>query len=276
MAESIQVQGEAPTGSTAPSAETTPPAEQTGNTQESAGGSENAPARPDYIPEKFWDGNLESSAKKMSASYSELEKKIGTPPAKETTSASDPNTSPDTTESTEEVKKELESRGLDFDSLSSKFSENGKLEDEDYTLLESKGIPRTYVDAFIAGQSALADSTRTELFAAAGGEDRYGDMIAWAKDNFNEEQIAAYNKTMESGDKNSAILAIRGLRASFEGKEGTGPGTRIEGDTPSVNSGERYNSRAEMIADMGSEQYKKDEAFRQRVAKKLQNSPNIL
>jgi hypothetical protein len=34
-----------------------------------------APARPEYIPEKFWKGNLEESTKLMAASYSELEKK---------------------------------------------------------------------------------------------------------------------------------------------------------------------------------------------------------
>jgi hypothetical protein len=32
------------------------------------------PARPDYIPEKFWDGNLENSTKKLAQSYTELQK----------------------------------------------------------------------------------------------------------------------------------------------------------------------------------------------------------
>jgi hypothetical protein len=34
-----------------------------------------AVTRPDYIPEKFWKGNLEDSTKAMAASYGELERK---------------------------------------------------------------------------------------------------------------------------------------------------------------------------------------------------------
>jgi hypothetical protein len=48
-----------------------------------------APARPEYIPEKFWKGNLEESTKLMAASYSELEKKQGGPRVEATGSTAD-------------------------------------------------------------------------------------------------------------------------------------------------------------------------------------------
>jgi hypothetical protein len=58
-----------------------------------------AVARPDYIPEKFWKGNVEESAKVMAQSYAELEKKQGgkaegTGSTVETTPPATPATTP--------------------------------------------------------------------------------------------------------------------------------------------------------------------------------------
>lgn len=275
MAETFQARAEE-TGPDAP--------EQNSQTTE-GGTTEGAVDRPDYIPEKFWKGSIEESTKAMSQSYTELEKKLSAPKPKdgETTTTednadSDPNTPP-ADDATEDAKKTLADAGLDFDTYAAKFAENGKLEDADYAELESKGIPRTYVDAFIAGQTALADATSKQLFDAAGGEERAKEMVAWAKQNLTAEQQAAYNKTMDSGDLNSALLAIRGLRAQFEAAEGTGPAaTRVAGDTgQTTKSGARpYASQAEMKADMGSPQYKSDPAFRQQVMDRLAVSPNVL
>ncbi len=47
--------------------------------------------RPEYIPEKFWKGSIEESAKVMATSYSELERKQGSTPTEGTeTPAADP------------------------------------------------------------------------------------------------------------------------------------------------------------------------------------------
>jgi hypothetical protein len=54
--------------------------------------------RPDYIPEKFWRGNVEESAKAMAASYTELERKQsgGKPEGSGATAEATPPTAPTT------------------------------------------------------------------------------------------------------------------------------------------------------------------------------------
>ena len=119
---------------------------------------ENKPtqSKPEGLPEKF------NSVEELAKSYSELEKKLGeqSQPTKESV---DPV-------SQAEIKKEeqpksdldiatkaVDSAGLNMDSLAEEYAKDGKLADGSYKSLEKAGIPKEYVDRFIAGQQAIAD-----------------------------------------------------------------------------------------------------------------------
>ena len=73
------------------------------------------PARPEYIPEKFWKGTLEESTKAMAASYGELERKQsggtpeGTSTAPQVTPAAEAPVTPSTTADEAAVTKAVES-----------------------------------------------------------------------------------------------------------------------------------------------------------------------
>jgi len=58
--------------------------------------------RPEYIPEKFWKGNVEDATKAMAQSYAELERKQsgGRPEGTGATTEATPSTTPATTEPT--------------------------------------------------------------------------------------------------------------------------------------------------------------------------------
>lgn len=227
--------------------------------------------RPSWLPEKF--KTVEDFAK----SYSELEKKLGQGGAKETPAQPETPATPETkTEVTAEEKAAREATanaGLDFDALSAKFAEAGALEETDYAALEKAGIPKSLVDAFISGQEAIASAAQTEAYGIVGGAEQYDEMISWAASNLSPAEIKEYDSIV-NGDNMAAIkFAIKGLKSQFDAANGTEP-TRIVGGNAKPTA-DVYESLAQMEKDMASEEYRRDPAFRAKVAAKLGRSSII-
>lgn len=173
----------------------------------------------------------------------------------------------------EVVREAVEDAGLDFNALSNEYFENEGLADESYESLEKAGIPREMVDSYIAGQEALLDASKGQVYNSVGGEETYTAMTEWAADNLEDAQIDAYNTAVNSGDMNQALLAASGLRAMYEASSGSEPARSISGQArASVDS---YASLAQMKADMADPRYAADSAFREQVAQKLSRS-NIM
>jgi hypothetical protein len=164
--------------------------------------------------------------------------------------------------------------GLDFQALSQEFMENGTLSDESYERLEKANIPRDVVDAYIAGQVALAEKLDTEIFNLVGGEKRYDEMVLWARQNLTESERKAFDATISSASPDQIKLAVNGLKTRWESATGIRP-YLLQGDGASPSVGGRYESREQMIADMKNPLYKKDPAFRKAVEQKIKNSPNL-
>ena len=126
------------------------------------------------------------------------------------------------------------------------------------------------IDAFVEGQRALGQLAAQTIFTEVGGEDAYRDMLAWAKNAYSADEVKVFDRDIESADPAVRLTAARGLAARYarangsEGKSVTGKGSKA--------GQEMYRSKAEMIKDMGSPEYKSDAAFRERVAKKVQAS----
>lgn len=227
--------------------------------------------RPEWLPEKF------KSAEDMAKAYSELEKKLGSrptdpePPLEATEKPADGQEDKSATEVREEAKEAVEKAGLDFNDLSSKYWENGQLDQSDYEALEKSGIPKTLVDQFIAGQEAILNATRQTVFTEVGGEQAYNTITEWAADNFSKDEISAYNRAVDSGDMNTAMMAVRGLKARYEAEVGREPSRTVKGGNAQA-SANAYRSLAEMQKDMSDPRYRTDAAFRKDVERKLANS----
>lgn len=246
--------------------------------------SESVEDRPEWLPDKF------KSVEDMAKAYSELEKKLGskaTPdiPVKEATKTSNDATEgsaeaqdgdaeePEGVDApTEDAAREAsEKAGLDFDNLSAKYWEQGDLDETDYKALEKAGIPKTIVQSFIKGQEALLDATRQSVFQTVGGEDSYNSMTEWAADNLDAAEINAYNKAVNSGQMDVAMMAVKGLKARFDAENGFEPARTIAA-TGAKAGASVYRSIAEMEKDMGDPRYKTDPAFRKDVERKLARS----
>ena len=211
--------------------------------------------RPEWLPEKF------NTVEDMATAYESLEQKLGS--NEEVTEESD----------LDEIADELEERGVDFDALSNEFAEQGGLTEESYEALLKAGIPRTMVDQFIEGQNAVAGQLQQQAFEQVGGQQAYEDMVSWASESLNEASIDAFNNAMNSGNIETANLAIQGLQAQYRSVNGNEP-SLVMGETKSVTGGV-FDSAAQLTAAMRDPRYSSDSAYRQEVALKLSRS-NVL
>jgi Phage T7 capsid assembly protein len=221
--------------------------------------------RPDWLPEKFKAGA------DLAKAYEELEKKLGAnKPADDAKPADDKK--PEEKSAEEQARDATKSAGLDFDKLSDSYWEKGALADTEYAQLEKAGIPKHLVDSFIAGQQALVDNTRNNVFNSVGGEESYNSITEWAAENYTPEEIAAFNKTVNGTDATATLLAVKGLKARYDATVGFEPADAIKGETAVKRGQPVYRSIAEMEKDMGDPRYQKDPAFRRDVEQKLARS----
>lgn len=224
--------------------------------------------RPGWLPEKF------KSAEDLAKAYAELEGKLGAPNKTEETAPVVEKTTEETSQTDEDASKALAEKGLDLGEFNTEWAEKGGLSDESYSKLEKAGIPKATVDQYIAGQQALANQYQTDVKSAAGGDAGFSEMAEWAKVNASKEDLAAYNKAVDSGDKDQAKLAVAGLFQKFQESGRGGEPTLVRADGVKT-TGDVYESIAQMQKDMASADYKTDPAFRRKVEAKLSRS-NIL
>lgn len=163
-------------------------------------------------------------------------------------------------------------KGFDMAALRAEYAETGALSEETLAAFEAKGIPRADVDAYIEGQKARSTLLRQEFDAVAGGADKLDAVMKWAGEgeNLTQAQKDAYNAAIDSGNSALATLALRGILATYADKMGTEP-TLVESTAPArADAGPKaYESRQQILDDMGSKKYKTDSAFREAVKARL-------
>jgi hypothetical protein len=224
--------------------------------------------RPAWLPEKF------ATAEDFAKSYAALEAKLGGGDKAPTADT----TKPATTEipTADAARDQVTQAGLDFDAINAEFAKDGKLSDATYDRLAKAGIARTTADGYIAGQQALANQVRNEVFASAGGEEAYSEIVQWASTNMSDAEINAYNKAMNGGDTNVMKLAVDGLKARFTAANGTTPKLLNGGSgNGSQAQGDVFRSNAELTTAMKDPRYATDPAYRDDVKAKLGRS-NIM
>ena len=213
---------------------------------------------PGMEPQDKFGGDYE----KLMESYQQLEKKLGQPQEQEYVAE----------ESDLSIPQAPEDGAFDMAALQQEYMSTGSLTDNSYQQLEDAGISREYADTYIAGVKALGEQIGNNVKASVGGEAEYGNMVEWAKSNYSPEQIQAYDRAVNSGDVNTAIMAAKGLRSDYTntaGSEGTTyGGTQAEPE----GSGDVFRSNAEVTAAMKDPRYEYDTAYRQDVLNRLERS----
>jgi len=212
--------------------------------------------RPEWLPEKF------ATAEELAKSYAELEKKNSQPQEEQTT---------EDNKSEAELKIEKET-GLDLKDYFTEYEEKGELTKESFDKLDKLGLPKDLVESYIEGQKAIQSKSSGEIFDVVGGQDNYGKVIDWAKNNLQADEVESYNKIMDGGNQSDMKLAVQGLYSRYGKSEGSEPNL-IKGEASSTQSA--FRSTAEIVKAMSDPRYKDDPAFRNDVEKKLANSTVI-
>jgi len=226
--------------------------------EEAANTSEEQPAteeRPEWLDEKF------NSPEDLAKAYTELQKKLSEP-KEETEEVASEETPQDNIDSSDVVTKAT----LEFD-------EKGELSEDTFAALEKAGLPKDYVEAYIAGQQALVERNAVDLYNSIGGEEEYDGMIQWAGETLTEGEVDTFNELVINGTPEQQKLAIKGLHAQYRGSTGSGPA--LKQGTTSGNSVKPFSSTKELQRAMSDRRYQEVPSYREEVERRLSVS-NIL
>lgn len=155
---------------------------------------------------------------------------------------------------------------IDFASYNETYAKEGKLSDEQYQELNSKGFPKEMVDVYLAGLKSQVNAAETAAHAAAGSQEQFIAMQTWAAANLNDADFNAYNKAVSSNDPAAIQMAVQATMAKFTAATGNESNLVTGNNADQGNgSGGGYASYAELVADQKDPRYKTDPAFRQKV-----------
>ena len=177
----------------------------------------------------------------------------------------------------------FQSNDIDPWAISKHFhSHNGEITDQMYGQLESAGLSRAAIDAYLDGRAVqagyMSDDSVTDLSDAdvisiknsVGGGDQYDQMTQWASQNLDPNLIEAFDNLLDSGNAGAIQLAVNGLKSQYE--EATGYEGRMLTGRAAKSGGDVFRSQPELVAAMNDPRYENDPAYRQDVIEKLDRS----
>lgn len=217
--------------------------------------------RPAWLPAEF------KTPEEFAAAYSKLTQKPADQPAP-TDTPKDGEPAPDADPNLPQVP------GVDVRAMATEFAENGALSDASYEKLAKVGIDKATVDAYIAGQQALADQRSQQGYAQVGGEVQYRQMAEWAKANVPKAELMAFNSQV-SGTPEQASLAIAGLYSKFTAATGKVP-RLMSGGAPAAGAVSGFQSTHEITTAMSDPRYAADPAYRKSIEARLSVTPETV
>lgn len=203
----------------------------------------------------------------LEKAYLELERKLGQQGSQQTQQQQ--TQVGDMTE--EKAAQLVQNAGLDIDSMTNYFNQNGQLSADHYAALEKAGIPKAFVDQYIDGVQASANQIRDGIMSKVGGSEAFQGMSQWAAANLTPAELAAYNKAVDSMDMTVVENAVLGLAFRYQQAMGRDP--KLLGGGNAAASG--FQSVAQLVEAMKDPRYEKDPAYRREVEGRLARS-NIM
>ena len=205
--------------------------------------------RPEWLDDKF------ESPEEMAKAYEALQKKMSKPKA-EKKDAKAPEVSP------------VEATTGAIDSARGEFAETGELSDKTFDALEAAGLPREFVEQYIAGQEAMSVQQAATIQESIGGAGNYEAMSEWAGENLADGDLDAFNSIVEGSSVEQARVAVKGLYAQFLAAGGKGPAL-VQGSTSGDSGVKPFGSTAQVTEAMRDPRYANDPAYRENVEKRM-------
>jgi hypothetical protein len=206
--------------------------------------------RPEWLDEKF------ESPEEMAKAYKALQQKMSKPKAEKKESAK-----------TEEASAPEATTGA-IEDARNEFAENGELSDKAFDSLEKAGLPRSFVEQYIAGQQAMSVQQAATIQESIGGAGNYEAMAEWASENLADGDLDAFNDIVEGQSVEQARVAVKGLYAQFQAAGGKGPAL-VQGSTSGDAGVKPFGSTAQVTEAMRDPRYASDPAYRENVEKRM-------
>lgn len=206
--------------------------------------------RPEWLDEKF------ESPEEMAKAYKALQQKMSKPKAEKKESAK-----------AEEASAPEATTGA-IDAARNEFAEAGELSDKTFDALEAAGLPREFVEQYIAGQQAMSVQQAATIQESIGGAGNYEAMAEWASENLADGDLDAFNDIVEGHSVEQARVAVKGLYAQFQAAGGKGPAL-VQGSTSGDAGVKPFGSTAQVTEAMRDPRYASDPAYREQVEKRM-------
>ena len=214
------------------------------------------------------------NAQELEKAYIELEKKLGQ--QQQTEEPTEDSQEPPETEAKEKEKPDDTTTILD-DLWSQATEGEGKYSEETIAKLnEMKPQDLAKMHLEFRAKNApqdLSENDVKELKGIVGGDENYKNMLSWAQQNLNEQEVDMFDKVMEMGNPLAAFFAVRSLAYRYNDAIGF-DGKMVTGTAPKEST-DVFRSQQEVVAAMGDRRYDNDPAYRRDVMEKLSRSPDV-
>ena len=218
------------------------------------------------------------SAEELENAYLSLQKKLGQTEEEEVDYESSDEGYEEEEGSDEEVSEYAPAINLINDASEEYYANDGQLSEDTisaFSSMSSQDLVNAYLEIQQNNPQAsqgveLSESQVNQVQNAAGGEANYNQVINWAANNLDDAAIDAFDSVVDSGNPMAIQIAFQGLQAEYNDANGY-EGRMIQGKAAS-SSGETFRSQAELVSAMADPRYDTDEAYRDDVLRKLNES----
>lgn len=220
------------------------------------------------------------SAEELESAYLSLQKKLGQTEEEEEVDYESSDEGYEEEEgSDEEVSEYAPAVNLITEASEEYYANDGQLSEEtieSFGQMSSQDLVNAYLEIQANNPQAptqaveLSEAQVNSVQNACGGEANYNAVVDWAASNLTNEAIDAFDSVVDSGNPMAISIAFKGLQNEYNEANGY-EGRMLQGRAAS-SAGERFRSQAELVSAMGDPRYDTDEAYRDDVLRKLDNS----
>ena len=218
------------------------------------------------------------NAEELESAYLSLQKKLGQ--EEETDYEESDEGYAEEEETDEEVSEYAPAVSLINEASDEYYANDGTLSEETiekFSEMSSQDLVNAYMEMYETGQvgqqsqdTAMSEAQVNSVMNSAGGESNYNQVIEWAASNLGDRQNDAFDSVVDSGNPAAIGIAFQGLQSAYNEANGY-EGRMLQGRAAS-SAGETFRSQAELVSAMGDPRYDTDEAYRDDVLRKLDNS----
>ena len=220
------------------------------------------------------------NAEELENAYLSLQKKLGQTEEEEEVDYESSDEGYEEEEgSDEEVSEYAPAVNLITEASEEYYANDGQLSEEtieSFSQMSSQDLVNAYLEIQANNPQAptqgveLSEAQVNSVQNACGGEANYNAVVDWAASNLTDEAINAFDSVVDSGNPMAISIAFKGLQNEYNEANGY-EGRMLQGKAAS-SAGETFRSHAELVSAMADPRYDTDEAYRDDILRKLNES----